>query len=58
MEKMTVEQLREKHRKERIIKDRYVRRKKRELYRALIIMLLTAVIGFMSWVALCILFAV
>ena len=55
---MTVEQLREKHRKERIIKDRYVRRKKRELYRALIIMLLTAVIGFMSWVALCILFAV
>lgn len=58
MEKMTVEQLREKHRKERIIKERYVRRKKRELYRALIIMLLTAVIGFMSWVALCILFAV
>ena len=58
MEKMTVEQLREKHRTERIIKERYVRRKKRELYRALIIMLLTAVIGFMSWVALCILFAV
>lgn len=58
MEKMTVEQLREKHRKERIIKERYVRRKKRELCRALIIMLLTAVIGFMSWVALCILFAV
>lgn len=58
MEKMTVEQLREKHRRERIIKDRYVRRKKRELYRALIIMLLTVVTGFLSWATLCILFAV
>lgn len=57
MERMTVEQLREKHRKERIIKDRYVRRKKRELYRAIIISIMAIILGFMSWVTLCMFFA-
>lgn len=57
MEKMTVEQLREKHRKERIIKDRYIRRKKRELYRAIIISIMAVLLGFISWVSLCIFFA-
>lgn len=57
MERMTVEQLREKHARERVIKERYVRRKKRELYKAIRISILAVLLGFMSWVSICIFFA-
>lgn len=57
MDKMTIEQLREKHRKERIIREREIRRRKRELYKAITYGAVTILSGIMTWATICILFA-
>lgn len=58
MEMMTVAQLKEKHRRERIIKEREIRRKKTAILQEIKMLLTGIVIVFVSWLMCCMLFVI